>query len=268
MRPFVAAIILAVLAITVTFALVPNPSQQQDRLIDGYVIRSEAHALGKFKDSGYNSLSNLAVGRYPSVLPAIKALPPMVASNSSSLQKRACNCPAGYGCCPDNKCCPGDQLCSTAGCCDREYLYTCGGKYCCPYSNCSLSGHCGCESQNQQRCGDNCCFFGCTADGQQCACPKTYPTSCEDGKTCCPPNAVCAGNGKCSPIGSNTTSTSTSIATAAPQPSSGLSESGSAGGNPNAGGAAVVPAGANSLQYTSVMMAALLAIAAILAAGC
>ncbi|KAI8606322.1 hypothetical protein EDD21DRAFT_439579 [Dissophora ornata] len=251
---------IALVAMT-AFMIVADAHQGQP--VDGLVVRSLAGG-NKFKDMGYNALSTLAEGPYPSALSAIKSLPPMVpgTSGSGSLQKRQqCNCGTGFGCCGNGKCCPTDQLCSvsTGGCCDKQFPYTCGGKYCCPYAMCTTDGYCGCRSAAESRCGDNCCLYGC--DGNTCACPKAFPVACTIYSTCCPEGTVCAGPGKCASANTTTTST-TSLPTSSSTTSTASNVVESSGSIASAN--SLSPSAASSMERSGAMVALMVVVTTLL----
>ncbi|KAF9186401.1 hypothetical protein BGZ51_002044 [Haplosporangium sp. Z 767] len=265
-----------------TFAIVAQ-AQDGGEITKGF-DRYSGDVGGTFKDTGYNALSALAQGPYPSTFNAVRAMPPIVAVGGD-LEKRQSGCPSGYGSCGNGKCCPTDQLCSVAagGCCEKDYPYTCGGLYCCPYKSCTSDGRCGCSSATQTRCGDKCCYYGCTAGGSECACPSTHPTACSDNKTCCEAGATCIGNGMCRG-GSGGSPPPTFTTTSQPQPTKGSGGSGSNGSGSNgsgsggsgsggsgsggSGGEIFLPdAAPSSMERSSGAVAALLAMAAVFVAA-
>ncbi|KAI1313475.1 hypothetical protein EDD11_002536 [Mortierella claussenii] len=225
-------------AVVILFTALPFTAKAQAPIItNAFQVSSLDRAVkGLFKDTGYNALSALAEGPYSSTM-AVRAETPMFftdGSNSSLtaiLEKRdACNCPNGFGCC---------------------------------------SGHCGCATENQTRCGDNCCYFGCADNGVDCKCPSAFPVACAGGQNCCPKGTTCQTDGKCSNGASGgTTNGSRIIPTTTTTTQTALPTNTTAG--PNNGTGSTTPSGSSRLDWLSswsiVVAVFLVAFSAILTA--
>lgn len=93
MRSFVRTFTLAAMA---TFAIVTQ-AQDDGELTKGFDLHG-GNVGDTFKDTGYNALSSLALGPYPSTFNAVRSFAPIVAVGGD-LEKRQSRCPTGYGSC-------------------------------------------------------------------------------------------------------------------------------------------------------------------------